>query len=536
MNRSESFSKGGLGPPRLSRATDAEAMKTASRFVYIALIVIIAIALWPGVSQATSLPREKQYQVGDTEIIECSNLTRVAIGDPLVADVAPLSSSEVLVNAKAPGKTTLFVWDDSGRRVFNIIVGTPMPQMEALSAMIREQVNDPRITVKTVGDSLVLEGSVTKAADASRAEAIAKAVLNSAVLPGSCAGCEGEVSLVANTASDQVKIVNLIRVERPTEVTPDAMESANTIRQALNNPNLTVRALPGGMIIVEGKVGTKPELDKVATLIQGWQAAAMPGGDVAESLQIINAVAIDSSVARQIMVRAQVVDIDRTALKNFGLEWGRVSGGSVLDQPFLVGQTNPGPMDIFGGGKILRFDPIGARIRALQEQNKAKVLSEPNLIVLDGREANILVGGEIPIPVVQSAQAGAAASVSIMFKEFGVRMKIIPNITGENTIQLTVMPEVSSIDNANAVIFSGFRIPAFRTRRAETTVNVRDGQSLIIGGLLQNEQSKLVRQIPVLGDIPIIGELFKSRSFVNNETELVIIVTPQIVNPTASAK
>ena len=516
MNRSQSFSKGGLGPPRLSRATDAEAMKTASRFLYIGLIVIIAIALWPGVSQAITLPQEKQYQVGDTDIIECKGLTRVAVGDPLVADVAVLSSSEVLVNAKSPGKTVLYVWDVSGRRVFNLIVQSPTPDMQSLSQVVQEQVNDPRIAVNVVGDSFVLEGSVTKISDSSRAEAIAKAVLSSSVLP------------------ESAKIVNLIRVERPNdEVLPDTMASAATIRQALNNPALTVRALPGSVIIVEGKVGTKDELARVGTLIQGWQ---VPAGAVGEVAQIINAVAVDSSVARQIMVRAQVVDIDKTALKNFGLEWGPVSGGSVADQPFLIGQTNPGPMELFGGGRILRFDPIGARVRALQEQNKAKILSEPNLIVLDGREANILVGGEIPIPVVQSAQIGAAASVSIIFKEFGVRLKIIPNITGENTIQLTVMPEVSSIDRVNSVKFSGFDIPAFRTRRAETTVNVRDGQSLIIGGLLQNEQSKLVRQIPVLGDIPIIGELFKTRTFINNETELVIIVTPQIVNPTASAK
>jgi len=342
-----------------------------------------------------------------------------------------------------------------------------------------------------------------------------------------------------------VKIVNLIRVERSNdEVTANTMESAENIKQALNNPALAVRALPGGVIIIEGKVGTKSDLDRVGTLIQGWQQqAAVPGGEAPESLQIINAVAVDSSVARQIMVRAQVVDIDKTALKDFGVDWGRVvttsatgttTAPTIQDQPFLVGQSGSGPFDLFGGGKILRLDPIGARVRALQEQNKAKILSEPNLIVLDGREANILVGGEIPIPIVQSTQIGGAASVSVVFKEFGVRLRIIPTITGDNTIQLTVMPEVSAIDRANSVSFSGFVIPAFRTRRAETTVNVRDGQSLIIGGLIQNEQAKLVRQIPILGDIPILGELFKTRSFTNNETELVIIVTPQIVNPTGS--
>jgi pilus assembly protein CpaC len=210
-------------------------------------------------------------------------------------------------------------------------------------------------------------------------------------------------------------------------------------------------------------------------------------------------------------------------------------GVSVLDQPFLIGQTGLGPFDLFGGGEILRFDPIGARIRALEQQNKAKILSEPNLLVLDGREANMLVGGEIPVPVVQSAQVGGTGSVTIEYKEFGVRLRVLPSITGENRLQLKVTPEVSSLDFSNAIVMSGFRIPALRTRRAETTVNVKDGQSLIIGGLIQSETAKLVKKIPLLGDLPIIGELFKDRSFVNNETELVIIITPQIVNPVAQA-
>jgi len=140
------------------------------------------------------------------------------------------------------------------------------------------------------------------------------------------------------------------------------------------------------------------------------------------------------------------------------------------------------------------------------------------------------------VPVVQSAQVGGTGSVTIEYKEFGVRLKILPAITSENTLQLKVMPEVSSLDFTNAIVLSGFRIPALRTRRAETTVDIKDGQSLIIGGLLQNETAKLVKKIPLLGDLPIIGELFKNRSFVNNETELVIIITPQIVKPTARAE
>lgn len=541
----------------------------------LAAVITLLVVTAPPLSAADSSIPEMIMHPGDSEIVECTDAKRTAVGDPLVADVVALSSSEILLNAKAPGKTVLYVWDNDGRRLFRITVKPAEPDLGAICKRISEEINDKRITARGVGNTIMLEGTVSREAESSKAEAVAVAVVETVVFQGTSTGAreqevksvsrpEGESFVLEKVVSDKQasmsvdtglrcpKVVNLIQVERSIdEVTVRTMEIAAAVRQGLNDPALTVRALPGNVVLVEGKVGTPAGIERVDLLIKGWSRETAEGRDATgaarEAVTIVNAVELDSSVARQVMVRAQVVDINRDALKEFGVDWGRVifeesnvpgqaARASVVDQPWLIGQSQFGPFDLFGGGSVERFDPIGARVRALELQNKAKVLSEPNLLVLDGREASMLVGGEIPVPVAQSGSAGVGTAITVEYKEFGVRLKIIPEITGVNTLQLRVMPEVSSLDFANAVLVNGFQIPALRSRRAETTVSIRDGQSLIIGGLLQNETSKLVRKIPVLGDLPIIGELFKTRSFLDNESELVIVVTPQIMRPTAQAE
>jgi len=537
-----------------------------------ALLVVIAPVI---ASTDPSIP-EIGLQMGDSQIIECKDAKRTAIGDPLVADVVALSTSEILLNAKAPGKTVLYIWDDAGRRLYRVTVKPSEIDLVAICARITRELADPRITVRGVGNTIILEGTVSREAESSRAQAIAQAVVETMVFQGTTAGAksqesktvgrpEGETFVLEKVVADKEistgaetglrvpGVVNLIQMEKPIdEVTVLTLQCAAALRQGLNDPALIVRALPGSVVLIEGKIGTPAEMARIELLIKGYSKEVDTSkgmNDVSDAkkefVSMINMVKLDSSVARQIMVRIQVVDINRDAAKDFGVEWGRVGfeksdvpgqdyKTSFVEQPWLIGQTNLNAVDIFNGGSLMRFDALGARIRALETQNKAKVLSEPNLLVLDGREASMLVGGEIPIPVAQSSSTGGAAAITVQYKEFGVRLKILPEITGENTIQLQVSPEVSSLDFANAVVVSGFQIPALRSRKAETTVNIKDGQSLIIGGLLQNETAKLVKKIPLLGDLPIIGELFKSRSFLNNESELVIIVTPQIARPTGS--
>ncbi len=170
---------------------------------------------------------------------------------------------------------------------------------------------------------------------------------------------------------------------------------------------------------------------------------------------------------------------------------------------------------------------LGMTIRALEAQNLLQILAEPNILALNGQEASFLAGGEFPFPVVQGGQSFA---LSIQFREFGIRLNFTPEIQLDGLIRLTVEPEVSSLDFANAVNISGFLIPALSTRRARTQVEVRDGQSFAIAGLLDNRLLKSVSKVPLLGDIPVLGYLFKSWAVDRSNAELLVTVTPRLVN------
>jgi pilus assembly protein CpaC len=172
---------------------------------------------------------------------------------------------------------------------------------------------------------------------------------------------------------------------------------------------------------------------------------------------------------------------------------------------------------------------MASMIRALQTQGVLRELAEPNLIAMDGQQASFLAGGEFPVPIVQGG--GDKSTVSIIFKEYGVRLNFKPTIIDEDHIRLELEPEVSTIDFANGVKFDGFLIPALKTRRAKTGVELRDGQSFALAGLLDNSESRTLSKVPVLGDIPVLGSLFRSKSFQKNETELIFIVTAQLVKP-----
>ena len=165
-----------------------------------------------------------------------------------------------------------------------------------------------------------------------------------------------------------------------------------------------------------------------------------------------------------------------------------------------------------------------------ESTGRAKILAEPNLLAGNRDTATFLAGGELPIPVIQPGE-GSTTRVTIQYKEFGVRLRFIGEILNDSLIKLNVMPEVSSLDFVNGVDISGFRIPAFRTRRVSTTVDVKRDQSMIISGLFNNEQERVKTGLPIIKDLPIIGDLFSSSTWTNNESELLVVVTPVVVDP-----
>jgi len=180
---------------------------------------------------------------------------------------------------------------------------------------------------------------------------------------------------------------------------------------------------------------------------------------------------------------------------------------------------------------FLFHDPsrVTAFVRALQTNGLFRSLAEPNLIAMPAETASFLAGGEFPFPVLQASQGNN--SVTIQFKEFGIRLNFVPNITNSGSIRLWVQPEVSALDFANGLTISGFQIPALLARRASTVVELEDGQTFAIAGLVDNSITENVSKVPLLGDIPILGELFKSRDMRQNRSELLVLVTPRIVQP-----
>jgi pilus assembly protein CpaC len=174
---------------------------------------------------------------------------------------------------------------------------------------------------------------------------------------------------------------------------------------------------------------------------------------------------------------------------------------------------------------------LGATLQALETKGIVQVLAEPNVLTVNGKQGSILAGGQYPYPVVQGVSGSSGAAITIMYKEFGVRLNFIPTITPRGTIRLQVAPEVSSLDFANGVTISGFTVPGIDIRRVKTEVELSEGQSFAIGGLLDNRESQTFSKIPFIGDVPILGKFFQSISKTKTNTELIVIVTPELVRP-----
>lgn len=242
---------------------------------------------------------------------------------------------------------------------------------------------------------------------------------------------------------------------------------------------------------------------------------------------------------QQVQLLVRVAEVNRNKMRELGSSYASVNGGT------SVYSSGGGPASLskaVDGSLLTEFassalniflfnNAIGTQafIRAAQTQGALRALAEPNLIAMDGQQASFLAGGEYPVPIVQGS--GQGSTVTVQFKEYGVRLSFKPTIIDEDHIRLELSPEVSTLDFANGVKFSGFLIPGVRTRRATTGVELRDGQSFALAGLLDNSETKSLSKIPGLGDIPILGNLFKSTQFQKNESELMFIVTAQLVKP-----
>ena len=281
-----------------------------------------------------------------------------------------------------------------------------------------------------------------------------------------------------------------------------------------------------GSVVISGSVSDPSIATQVDAVIQ------------AAGFKTVNLLQSPIKNATQVQLMVRVAEVSRNRMRELGTSYGYQGGpgtGGYVNSgggPSSIQSVANGFLNGTLGSSLNLFVMGGnslAMLRALQQQGALKALAEPNLIAMNGQEASFLAGGEFPIPIVQGG--GALSTVSIVFKEYGVRLNFKPTIIDEDHIRLELEPEVSTLDFANGVRFDGFVIPALRTRRAKTGVELRDGQSFALAGLLDNSETTQLSKVPGLGDVPILGNLFRSKQFQKNESELMFIVTTQIVKP-----
>ncbi len=315
------------------------------------------------------------------------------------------------------------------------------------------------------------------------------------------------------------------------EVTADLARLKDLIAQLLPEERGVKITSIHNNIAVTGTVSNASALSQIVDMAQSYA-----GKDV----KVVNLAEV--SGVQQVMIQVRVAEISHSLLRKMGVNWAYFSSSGRIGINALGGLTNfnkanAGPGDL-GISTAINYlftfaangTPWVVAIDALKEAGLVKVLASPTLTTLSGKPAHFLAGGEIPIPVPQSTGLGTN-TITIDYKPFGVGLNFTPIVLNSKKINVHVAPEVSEPDFTNVLTLSGFTVPSFATRRASTTIELDDGQSFVIAGLLRDDTRKTVSKFPLLGDIPILGAVFRSTSWQRNETELVVIATPRLVKP-----
>src|SRR5271166_155423 len=337
----------------------------------------------------------------------------------------------------------------------------------------------------------------------------------------------GTVTLVVWSKTGQRNFYNI-----------DVEQNLEPLRQILKGtfPNEPIQVQSSrDSVSLTGRASSKDVSDRAAALAGSY------GKTIVNNLQLPIA-----PVEKQILLRVKFAELDRSTASQFAINFVNTGAGNTVGRITTGGFPAPAVSTINGTGgtaanstfsisdalNIFAFNPnlnLGVLIKALQQQNLLQILTEPNLVTTNGKEASFLEGGEFPVPILQGgANSGA---VTIQFREFGIRLTFTPFITDNKTIKMHLRQEVPTLDKVNGVTLNGFFIPALATRRAETDVELAEGQSFVVAGLVDNRETDSFSKIPVLGSLPIFGALFKTKDETKSRQELVLLVTPEVTEP-----
>ncbi|WP_174291288.1 type II and III secretion system protein family protein [Sphingomonas bacterium] len=419
---------------------------------------------------------EVMLSTGQGELINLpADVSDVWVSNPAAADVYMSSPHQIHLLGKDFGEATLFATDAKGAVIYaaNIRVAQ---NLTSIDRMIKLAMPDADIRVTTVGQIAVITGTVQSPAESAQAEQLITAVLNPGVKPGP-------------DAQLKIGVINRLKTATPLQVMLQVRIS-EVSRSFVKNigANLQNRAIGNGALlsIAQGRQGT-------ISTTPGTPPAGYINGAPVDALGVPVPIAAN----------------------------GLLPGQTQLTQPAQNGSSA-----LIGlAGHALGMDLLGS-LDLGETIGQVSTLANPNLTALSGETATFLVGGEIPIPISQGLGA-----VSVEYKQYGISLAFTPTVLADGRISLRVRPEVSELSSAGAVQLNGTTIPALTTRRVETSAELGSGQSMMIGGLLQNSHNNSIQKTPGLGDVPVLGALFRSNGWQRNETELVIVITPYLVKP-----
>lgn len=452
-------------------------MKSGSAILALAAAAIAVPALLipqEAAAQQTDRPtRTVTLSVGRGEQVNLpSSITDVFVADPSVADVQVTNPRQLYLFGKAPGETTFYATDGAGKTIYSAIIRTGQ-NIETIDQMLQLAMPEATLRINSLNGVTLLTGTVANPEDAAEAERLVQAFVG-----------------------EETQVISRIRTATPLQV------------------NLRVRIAEVSRSLAKEINGNLATRDRTG----GFGFGLFRGRDFVDFTDI------DST--------AGLPRLDASSL--FGLPAGSISLPFDPQRGQFVNPGNSTGFDfnipegtdvIAAAGRLFGLD-VAAAFDLSESAGLISTLAEPNLTTVSGETAEFLAGGEFPIPI-----SNGLGATTVEFRDFGVQLQYTPTVLANGRISLRVRPEVSDISTQGAVSFGGTVIPAIVTRRAETTVELGSGQSFMIAGLLSNNSSSSVSKLPGAGDIPILGNLFKSNSWRRNETELMIIVTPYLVEP-----
>jgi pilus assembly protein CpaC len=458
-------------------------------------LLALAMALGPQKSPAQGVSL-LSVQSGHSTVIMTPGLERVAVGDGRIAGVVPIGTSQIVINGKAPGHTTVIVWAYGARRTYEITVTEE--QLDDLAQILRTTINEPGVDVMSFNHSIVVKGTVP---DGGHLQAIN--------------------DLVA-------------RFQPYAQSHKDVLVNAVTVRHPIGELQREIANIPGassihvdpdgkGNVIVSGHVHDAKTAQAIIERTRG-----LAGAYLASDGKLIDRIATDTT--SQIDVKVYVLEVDKTAMSELGVQLQSATfhpdGTYTLGGPsFPVVESQQPPGAALKVGPFFRTVTLAPTLNLLLTEGHARLLSSPDLMTLPGNEATFLVGGEIPIPF----NGGPNGQITVVYKDFGVRLNVVPTLLGNGSVETKIAPEVSNLDFSNAVVANGFVVPALKVSKLSTDVITQSGESIIMGGMLQRIEQKFVNKVPLLGDIPILGELFRSTRYQSQQSDVVFVMTPEVI-------